>query len=251
MTKQDRAMISIIIPAYLQEETIVGDLKNLYAALSQIHHPYEVILVIDGTEDETKTRAQKLQTKLDQLKIFQLTKNRGKGFAIRHGMKQARGDYIAFLDAGMEIDPQGLAMLLAHFKWYEADIVVGSKRHPVSVVDYPLVRQILSWGYYQLVRLLFGVKVKDTQTGIKIFKRSVITKILPYLLVKKYAFDIEMLIAAKAHGYDRIYEAPIKLEHKFSSLTSAATWQAIYNMLYDTLAVFYRHHLRQHYTPKD
>ncbi|MCG2692013.1 hypothetical protein L6272_04270, partial [Microgenomates group bacterium] len=133
-----------------------------------------------------------------------------------------------------------ISMLLEHLEWYNADIIVGSKRHLASVVKYPWDRKILSWGYYWLVRLLFNVKIKDTQPGIKIFKRKVLEKILPKLVVKNYAFDIEMLSVAHRKGFTRIFEAPIKLKHRFGSVTDAATLNTIWHMLYDTLAVFYR-----------
>ena len=138
-------------------------------------------------------------------------------------------------------------MLLEHLEWYNADIIVGSKRHLASVVQYPWDRKILSWGYYLLVRLLFGVKIKDTQPGIKIFKRNVLEKILPQLVVKKYAFDIEMLSVARRKGFTRIFEAPIKLKYKFGSVTNAATLRTIWHMLYDTLAVFYRLKILKYY----
>ena len=138
-------------------------------------------------------------------------------------------------------------MLLEHLEWYGADIIVGSKRHQASKVVYPWDRKILSWGYFWLVRLLFQVKIKDTQSGVKVFKRKVLTTILPKLVVKQYAFDIEMLAVAKRLGFTKIYEAPIKLKHQFGSITDAATWNTIYHMLYDTLAVFYRLKIIKYY----
>ena len=162
-------------------------------------------------------------------------------------MKKAKGDYIAFIDAGMEIDPNGLSMLLEHLEWYEGDIVVGSKRHPASKVNYPLERRILSTGYYWLVRLLFGIKVKDTQAGIKVFRREVLEKILPLLMVKRYAFDIELLSVAIRYGFNKIYEAPIKLDYQFDTLTKASSFKAIKNMLIDTAAVFYRLNILRYY----
>ena len=162
-------------------------------------------------------------------------------------MKKAKGDYVAFIDAGMEIDPIGLSMLLQHLVWYNADIIVGSKRHPVSQVKYPLIRKILSWGYYKIVRVLFGLKVTDTQAGIKIFRKKVLADILPTLLVKKYAFDIEMLAVAHNFGYKRIFDAPIRLNYQFGDLTNAATMKTIFLMLKDTLAVFYRLKILRYY----
>ena len=231
-------LVSIIIPAFKQEKTILKDLKRIEKSLKSIRYPYEIIVVIDGAIDQTYRKIKKLAN--PQLKVYLLKKNLGKGYAVRFGMTKAKGDYIAFLDAGMEIDPNAISMLLEHLEWYHADIVVGSKRHLASKVFYPWDRKILSWGYYQLVRLLFGVKIRDTQSGIKVFKRKVLTTILPKLVVKKYAFDIEILAVAHRLGFKKIYEAPIKLKYHFGSVTDAATLNTIYHMLLDTLAVFYR-----------
>jgi len=238
-------LVSIIIPAFKQEKTILKDLSRIQKSLKSIRYPYEIIVVIDGAIDKTYRTVKKLQN--PQMKVYLLKKNQGKGFAVRFGMTKAKGDYIAFLDSGMEIDPNALSMLLEHLEWYDADIIVGSKRHLASKVVYPIDRKILSWGYFWLVRLLFQVKIKDTQSGVKVFKRKVLTTILPKLVVKQYAFDIEMLAVAKRLGFNKIYEAPIKLKHQFGSITDAATLSTIYHMLYDTLAVFYRLKILKYY----
>jgi len=238
-------MLSVIVPAFKQEKTIVKDLQRIKKVLNQIRYPYEIIVAVDGREDKTYEKSLKLKSK--NFKPLLLTKRQGKGYAVRFGMTKAKGDYIAFLDSGMEIDPNGISMLLEHLEWYNADIIVGSKRHLASLVVYPWDRKILSWGYYWLVRLLFGVKIKDTQSGLKIFKREVLEKVLPKLVVKQYAFDIEILSVARRLGFSKIYEAPIKLKYKFGSLTDAATLKTVWHMLYDTLAVWYRLRIRRWY----
>ncbi|MBU1085129.1 MAG: glycosyltransferase [Candidatus Beckwithbacteria bacterium] len=237
--------VSIIIPAFKQEKTILKDLKRIQTALKTIRYPYEIIVVIDGAIDQTYRKTKKLSN--PNLKVYLLKANQGKGYAVRYGMTKAKGDYIAFLDSGMEIDPNAISMLLEHLEWYDADVIVGSKRHLASTVNYPFDRKILSYAYYQLVRLLFGVKIRDTQSGIKVFKRKVLTTILSKLVVKKYAFDIEMLAVAHRKGFKKIFEAPIKLKYKFGSVTDAATLDTIYHMLYDTLAVFYRLKIMRYY----
>ena len=140
-------------------------------------------------------------------------------------------------------------MIMAHMEWYGADVIVGSKRHPVSRVNYPFLRHILSVGYHMGVKILFGVPLTDTQSGIKIFKRSVIEKILPRLLVKKYAMDIEMLAVCRAAGFKRIFEAPIEV--KFDKRTSKISWRVVIRMLVDTLAVFYRLRILNYYANKN
>ena len=153
-----------------------------------------------------------------------------------------------FMDSGLEIDPNGISMLLEHMEWYNADIIVGSKRHPASQVSYSLVRKILSFGYYYLVKILFGVKVHDTQAGIKIFKKKVLKEILPKLVEKKFAGDLEILVVARQLGYNRVFEAPIKLDYHFSAITDAATVDAIVGILKDTMAIFYRANILRSYT---
>jgi len=241
----NKKLFSVIIPAYKQEKTIVKDLKRIESVLKKIRYGYEMIVVVDGKIDKTSDRAKSLASA--KIKIYQYEKNQGKGHAVRFGMKKAKGDYIAFIDAGMEIDPNGLSMLLEHLEWYQADIVVGSKRHPASKVNYPLDRRIVSTVYYLIVRCLFAISVKDTQAGIKIFRRGVLEKVLPLLLVKRYAFDIELLSVAIRHGFTKIYEAPIKLDYQFESLTTSLSFKNVKNMLIDTAAVFYRLNILHYY----
>ena len=145
----------------------------------------------------------------------------------------------------MDISPKGIMMLMAHMDWYNADIIVGSKRHPASRVNYPFLRKILSLGYHMGVKILFGLDLRDTQSGIKIFRREVIEKILPRLLVKTYAMDIEMLAVANYLGFGRIYEGPIEVT--FSKATSAIRWNTSFWMAWDTLAVFYRLKILHYY----
>jgi hypothetical protein len=163
-------------------------------------------------------------------------------------MSRAKGDIIGFIDAGMDINPKGISMLLEHFYWYDADIVVGSKLHPVSKVNYPNSRRILSRGYRFLTRVLFGFKVRDTQVGLKLFKRDVVKKVLPKLLVKKYAFDIEFLAVAYRKGFTRIYEAPVEITfNNASNITSKSFWRIVGRMVWDTAAVFYRLKILHYY----
>jgi len=240
--------LSVIIPTYQQEKTIVTNIRRIQKVLESIRYPYEMIVVIDGEGSQTYHKLKK--SRINKLTIISNKKNRGKASAIRRGMKQAKGDYIMFMDAGNEIDPNGISMLLEHMEWYEADIIVGSKRHKASQVHYPLSRKILSYGYYYLVKALFNIQITDTQAGIKIFKKSVLKKILPRLIEQKFAGDLEIIIAARQLGYTRIYEAPIKLNYTFSSITNAATIKAVFRILLDTISVFWRTYVMRYYNKK-
>lgn len=238
-------VLSVVIPAYKQAKTIARDVKRIQRVLVQIRYPYEIIVVVDGYGDGTYKQAKRLRS--EQVKVTVYMKNQGKGHAVRLGMKRATGDYVAFIDSGMEIDPNGISMLLEHMEWYNADIIVGSKRHPASVVQYPFARKVLSIGYQLIVRMLFLVNVRDTQAGIKIFRKKALNKILPRLVVKRYAFDLEMLVVARHLGFVRMYEAPIKLKYSFSDLVHASTIKSIIGIFIDTLAIFYRLYLLRYY----
>lgn len=237
--------LSLIIPVYKQSKIIVANLHRIKAVLDKIRYDYEIIVVIDGLTDNSLDKITKVN--FSKVRTVAYDKNHGKSYAIRLGMSYAKGDYIMFHDSGREIDPNGISMLLEHMEWYQADIIVGSKRHMASQVKYSLARKLLSQCYYGLVKILFGVKVKDTQAGIKIFRRSVLTKILPRLVEKKFAGDLEILVVAEIMGFKRIYEAPIKLNYILGGITSAATVKSIINILIDTLAIFYRKNILGYY----
>jgi glycosyltransferase involved in cell wall biosynthesis len=241
-------LLSVVIPAFKQEKTIKKDIKNIIEVLEALDYKYEVIIVVDGMIDNTYKEAIKLKSA--KVKIIGYEYNQGKGQAVRIGMMHAKGDVIGFIDAGMDIHPAGFDMLLSHMEWYNADVIVGSKLHPVSKVTYPMARTILSWGYRLLTQALFGFKVKDTQVGLKFFKKKVIKKVLPRLLVKQFAFDIELLAVSYALGYKRIYEAPIEINFnvRTSTIMSKRLWYIVTLMIWDTLAVFYRLKIRRYYT---
>ena len=241
-------LLSVVVPAYKQEKTIIRDIKNIEKTLQTLKTKYEIIVVVDGLVDRTFHKAHTLKS--PKIKVIAYTKNQGKGHAVRFGMMHAKGDIIGFLDAGMDIHPTGFSMLLSHMEWYHADAIVGSKLHPVSNVSYPFYRTVLSWGYRSLTRILFGFQVRDTQVGMKFFRRKVIRNVLPRLLVKRYAFDIEILAVTYALGYKRIYEAPIKINFKAATITSKTMWKTISLMLWDTCAVFYRLRIKKYYEKK-
>lgn len=240
-------LLSVVVPAYKQEKTIIKDIKNINDSLNSLDIKYEIIVVVDGILDKTYNKA--LKFKSTKVKVMGYEKNQGKGHAIRYGMLHAKGDVVGFIDAGMDINPSGFKMLISHMEWYNADVIVGSKLHPVSKVIYPMWRKILSWGYRFLTKQLFGFKIRDTQVGLKFFKRDVIKKALPRLLVKAYAFDIEMLAVIYRLGYKRIYEAPIEINFKTNTIPafSLNLLKTILLMSWDTLAVFYRLKILRYY----
>jgi glycosyltransferase involved in cell wall biosynthesis len=201
---------SLIIPVYKHEKTIRKEIESVITVLSVMSIPFEIIPVIDGNLDHSWSEAKKVKD--ERVKIVGYKTNHGKGYAVRYGFAHADGDVIGFLDGGGDLKPDTLPLMLTQFEYQDADVVIGSKRHPESKVEYPMVRKILSWVYQRLVRLLFGMDVRDTQVGMKIYKRKLLVDVLPRLLVKQFAFDIEMLAVAYHLGYRKIYEAPVQID---------------------------------------
>ncbi|MCA9308433.1 MAG: glycosyltransferase [Patescibacteria group bacterium] len=251
-------LLSVIIPAYKKQGTIATDVTSIYKTLKKTRYKFEIIVIEDGRLDNTYeifTTYLKDNPELSHhIKFYSYKENHGKGYALRYGMARANGDLILFIDAGMDINPNGISILVEHLQWYDADIVVASKRHPASKTYMPPMRRLYSWGYYFIVKLLFGLEVSDTQTGLKVFKRAVLEDVLPRLLVKEYAIDIELLAVAYSLGYCKIYEAPVELHLGFDS---DSKWSAdlplffdpqIRLMLLDTLAVFYRLRFLNYYS---
>lgn len=236
-------MLSIIIPAYNEEKNIHKTLKSLLNDLEKINRDFEVILVCDGCKDKTATEAIKIRHK--HLKVLQYHPNRGKGYALGYGTKHSQGDVVTFLDAGGDFDTTNIDKFIKLMEVFDADIVIGSKRHPASVVDYPLKRRFFSYIYHMMIRILFDLNVKDTQTGLKVFKRQVLVDILPRAVVKKYAFDLELLVISKKMGYKKIFEAPVTMNYNFTN--TGINFRSIRDMILDTMAIFYRLNFLKYY----
>ena len=126
--------------------------------------------------------------------------------------------------------------------------MIGSKRHPDSVVHYPPSRRFASWWYQQLNRLLFRLDVRDTQVGLKVFRGEIADEVVPLLLVKQFAFDLELLAVANALGYGRVREFPVRLDYRFTG--SAVRSRAVARALIDTFAIFYRLRILRTYQRK-
>lgn len=239
-------LISIIIPAYKQEQTIRKDLTYIKSVLDTTWYNYELLVVVDGFVDKAYEIAKRMKSK--KIAVYGYKHNHGKGYAIRYAMKRAKGKIIGFIDAGMDLNPNGLSILLERFEWHGADIIIGSKRHPESKVSYPFDRRIISFLSQVFIRILFGLNVRDTQVGMKFFKREVIKDVLPRLLVKRFAFDIEILVVAFYLGYHKIFEAPIELSYDFErSIVSRNLIPSLLKTFWDTLAIYYRLKILHYY----
>lgn len=232
------------MPAYNEAGRIVSSIEETIEAFNSFGYPWELIVMDDGSSDDTYEKANALAQKYPQLIVKRNPVNMGKGRAIKKALHHITGDYTLFLDADMDLHPVQFQTLFDIMGLDKADIVIGSKLHPNSRVNYPLQRKIISFVYYLLVKMLFNLPCHDTQTGLKLFKTEVLRNVLPRVLVKKFAFDLEVLVNAHHLGY-KIVEAPIILKPQRSYGRIGPP--AIIATGWDTLTVFYRMHILKYY----
>jgi len=222
--------ISVVIPVYNLEGKICDTIRCVSDVLEDLTGNYEIIVVDDGSTDNTPKKLGELE--MPKLKIVRNRRNIGKGFAVKRGIQCATGDYIIMMDADMEIPPKLIKRYVRILGRY--DIIIGSKRHPKSVFKAPIMRKILSLIFHWMVRVLTGVSVSDTQTGLKAFRADVAKLIMRVILVKRYAFDVEVLAVAKLLNL-RIAEEPVEVE-----ISRGFPLKSIMYMLIDLLGIAYR-----------
>lgn len=236
--------VSVILPAYNEKKSICRAISEVHGILRGLDH--EIIVVDDGSRDGTSSEAMRVALSSPELvgcvKVISYQPNQGKGFALKKGFENSRGEYIVFIDSDLDISPNHLAHYLGALRG--ADIVAASKFHPESRVESPVMRKVLSLGFHWLVRFLLGVSSTDTQAGIKAFRRSALEKIMPAIVVKRYAFDAELFAVADLCKL-KVRELPVKI-----SLSSSFSARNIIWMLIDLLGIAYRKRLRNFYQKK-
>jgi len=241
--------ISIVMPAYNEGPRIFDNIVETVRTMEGICQSCELIVVDDGSKDNTHEEAQRAAARFPNVQAVRYANNGGKGNALKYGFPYATGDLVAFLDADLDLHPRQLKTFLEYMQKHDADVVIGSKRHKLSQIDYPLQRRVLSTGYSMLIKTLFDLSVKDTQTGIKLFKRQVLEEVFPKLLVKRYAFDLELLVNVRHRGYS-IAEAPIVLNFQRGRFGRIG-FKEIKPIAIDTAAIFYRLRILKYYDSPD
>jgi dolichyl-phosphate beta-glucosyltransferase len=198
--------LSVIVPALNEAANLENNLGPYLVYLESLEFGTELILVNDGSTDDTMKVARSIQKNHKNLKIINFKDNRGKGAAVRAGFKKAQGKYLAFLDADGATPIDHLNQVWPYFEQgYSA--VIGSR----SVRDVPNTRilvpqagwkQALGKTGNQLIKLITGLNISDTQCGFKVFTREIIQKIIPLARINRWAFDVELLILVKKRGED-------------------------------------------------
>lgn len=234
--------VSFVMPFYNPGRRVREHALGVVANLEATGLDFEVLAVSDGSTDGSFDALEGVRP--ERLRRIELPNHKGKGEALRTGLSESRGAYIGFIDADGDLPASLLGAFVEKVRSGSVDLVVGSKRHPESVVDYPLTRRAYSWGYQKLTHLLFGLEVRDTQTGLKVVRREVLEAVLPLMVEQRFAFDLELLVIARELGYERVAELPVRVEKRLGSTVSLG---AVARIVFDTLAIWWRLKVRKSY----
>jgi dolichyl-phosphate beta-glucosyltransferase len=202
--------LSIIIPAYNEEERISAVLQKAISFLNTKGYSFETIVVDDGSSDNTVGIVEGF-SKAGGIPLLLLKNgiNHGKGYAVRRGVLLSKGDYVLFSDADLSTPIEEMEKFLPFLR-NGYDIVIGSRALKDSrlVVRQPWYRERMGKIFNLLVQILIMQGIKDTQCGFKIFKSEVAKKIFSFARINRFAFDVEALFIAKKFGY-RIQDVPV------------------------------------------
>lgn len=235
------ARVSVVIPVFNQQGKIAYSLQKITEVIESYFRDYELIVVNDGSTDDTLTTLKYLMS-IDQqkhLRILSYTPNRGKGYAVRQGILHSRGEVVMFLDGDLDISPDLIKDYVEKLGTY--DLVIASKRHPGSNVTVPTSRRVMSRAFNLIVNLATGISQSDTQAGFKVGKGDMMRTIFRSVNVNRYAFDIELFTIASVLRY-KVHEMPVimKIDRRFKL-------KDIVRMSIDLIKIAYKYRISHHY----
>jgi glycosyltransferase involved in cell wall biosynthesis len=216
---------------------MIQHLKGLVAQLNSAS--YEIVFVDDGSDDKTLPLLLQEAESTPNLSVISNSSNMGKGYAVRRGVLQSKGNIVIFMDGDTEVSPFAISEFIHAVK--DFDLVIGSKTHPLSSTISPIYRKIESRAFNLIVRSIFGMNTRDTQTGLKCGRGEVLRDIFNIMSVNRYAFDVELL--AIAHFLNlRVKELPVKIRY-----TGNLKAIEILRMLLDLTKILYNTKLKRSY----
>lgn len=208
----NKMQVSIIVPIYNEENRFNVFLQELIDF--SIKNSYEVILVDDGSTDNTPEIIKNYESTKNNIKVISHPKNIGKGFAIKTGVFYAEGEKIIFIDADGSISPSEIPKMVE--KLDEYDVVVGNRTLKESNIEQPYLRKLTGVTFNHYVNLLFHLNIKDNLCGFKGFRKEVAKDLFSLLISHKFIFDVELFYKIRKKNYS-LYPLPITWVHKGES----------------------------------
>ena len=210
--------LSIVIPAYNEESRLPKTLASVFAYLHTRPDRAEVIVVDDGSTDRTSEVVNVLRQKHAELRLVSNGTNRGKGYSVRHGMLEARGEIALFSDADLSTPIEETGKLLSALREQGFDGAIGSRAVDRGLIEVhqSMIREQAGILFNHLVRWIMGIPFSDTQCGFKAFRREKARIIFERQRVERFGFDPEILFLAKRYGL-RVAEIPVRWRHDDAS----------------------------------
>jgi len=206
--------LSIVIPAFNEESRLPKTLDCIFAYLQARSRRAEVIVVDDGSSDRTPEVVSAFRKKYPGLRLVSNTGNRGKGFSVRHGILEARGEIALFSDADLSTPIEEADKLLAALREQGYDAAIGSRAMDRSLIEVhqSVIREQAGIFFNRVVRWIMGIEFSDTQCGFKSFRRERARIIFEQQRIERFGFDPEILFLAKRNGL-RVAEIPVRWSH--------------------------------------
>jgi len=236
--------LSVIIPAYNEEKRIKKTLKEIDKYLSKQSYDYEILVVNDGSKDRTAKVVRELFSDIKNLRLVDNKENRGKGYVVRQGLLEAKGEYRLFTDADNSTSIDQIEKMWPEFKKGH-EVVIGSRDIEGSIiaVSQPWWRIMLGNIFNLLVQIVSGLwGIWDTQCGFKGFTKKAVEDIFPKCRINRFAFDVEALVLAKKNGY-KIKEIPVIW---INSPESTVGFKSMVKMLIEVFQIRWNIITRQH-----
>ncbi len=207
-----RPALTIIVPSYNEELRLPPSLELIASYIHRSGHETEVLVVDDGSKDKTAAVAEVFRPQIPLLRVVANEENRGKGYSVRHGMQEARGEIVLFTDADLSAPIEEADKLLAALGEY--DVAIGSRaldRNLITVHESGF-REFAGIIFNKIVRIVLWLPFVDTQCGFKAFRRERCKIIFEQQRIERFGFDPELLYLARHHGLKSV-EIPVRWAH--------------------------------------
>jgi dolichyl-phosphate beta-glucosyltransferase len=235
MQDSGRPHLSIIIPAYNEEERLQLSLPKIAAYLQEDNVQAEILVVDDGSTDATSAIAAKAMSGL-RGRVIRNDENHGKGYSVRRGCLEARGRWVLLTDADLSSPIEEHRKLAAAARDFDLDVVIGSRGLPDSRIEVrqTALREYMGKTFNFLIRKMTGLSFRDTQCGFKLMDRERTRPLFERMVVDRFAFDVELLFLCRRFGLTA-REVPVVWRNEPKSKVSII--RDPLNMLYDVARV--------------
>lgn len=218
---ENQLYLSVVIPAYKEKERIGSNLLEIERFLSDKNFEYEIIIIVDGSPDNTAEVAANYAKQVKNLRVISNEVNHGKGYVVRQGLLESKGKYVVFLDADGSTSITHVEKFLPELE-AGADVIVGSRKIEGAFVQIhqPKYREFMGEGGNWLIRIVLGLwSFPDTQCGFKMLTGKAAHEVAQRMVVDRFGFDFELIILAKALGF-KIKQMPVRWLNEQGSTVS-------------------------------